>query len=528
MAVGCNGSIFDPGAGPGGSGPGVPDGVDPLTHAAGLGPTGVRRLTRAEYRATIHDLTGIDPGADVEFLPQDAVTPFDNDYTTQEPSRALVEGVKAIADRAADTVVADAMIRDRVVGCTPSGPDDVACLESFVRSFGRRAVRRPLGDDEVAALLELSRFAVDEGDFYVAVRLVLRALLQDMELVYRIEIGEPAEGGVLRLGPYELASRMSYFLWGSTPDDRLLDAAAAGDLSDAAGVRAVASEMLADPRAAERVERFHALWLGYDSLRHAASLATSMRAETDALVRRVVIEERGSWLDLFRADETFVDDTMAEIYGLPLPGTPSWVSWGETGRRGILSQAAFLSGGAKFGDTSPVLRGILVRERLLCQDIPPPPPTVNVDEPPAEMDPADCKEDRYAMHRSGGCASCHSLIDPIGFGLEQYDATGRFRTHDEGREDCVISGQGELVDLGATFNGPAELADTLVEADLLDACAVSHLFQFTAGRTQREADVRLVSSLGERFTGGGHDLAALLLDVVSSEAFRHRVVDEEY
>lgn len=503
----------------------MPADVAPLTHPAGLGPVGVRRLTRDELRRTLVDLTGVDPGSDIEFLPADSTTPFDNDYTLQVPSAALVEGLNAIAARQAESVIADVAARDRVVGCTPSGPDDRACLQSFVESFGRRALRRPLTSEEVAALVALDRFAIEEGDFYVAVALALRVLLQDMELVYRVEIGEPVAGGVLRLSSWELASRLSYLLWGSGPDDRLLDAAASGELDEAAGVRAIVEQMLSDPRASDRIARFHALWLGYDVIRHPAPLAASMRAEGDALVDRVVFGGR-SWYDLFRSDEAFVDDALAEIYGLPAPGAPTWVNLATTGRAGILSSAAFLSGGVKNGDTSPVLRGILVRERLFCQDIPPPPPTVNVDDPP-EADPNACKEDRYAMHRAGGCASCHGLIDPVGFGLEAYDGTGRFRTHDEGRPECEISGDGNVVDLDAPFNGPAELSQVLIDSGVVADCFVQHLDQFTIGRAPESIDQRMIQNLGDAFEAGGHDLRGLLIEIAASEAFRHRVVDEE-
>lgn len=529
LVSGCTGLIGEPGAEDGEVPPPttmVPPDIAPLTHPAGLGPIGVRRLTRAELRQTLLDLTGVDPGNDIEFLPADSTTPFDNDYTLQAPSAALVEALNAIAGRQAAAVMADIALRDALVGCTPSGPDDRACLQSFVETFGRRALRRPLTTEEVSALVALDRFSIEESDFYVGVALALRVLLQDMELVYRIEIGEPIAGGVLRLSSWELASRLSYLLWGSAPNDRLLDAAAAGELDDATGVRAVAEEMMMDPRASDRVARFHALWLGYEVIRHPTALAASMRAEGDALVDRVVFEGSSSWYDLFRSDEAFLDDTLAEIYGLPAPGAPTWVGLGTSGRAGILSSAAFLSGGVKFGDTSPVLRGILVRERLFCQDIPPPPPTVNVDEPP-EADPTACKEDRYAMHRAGGCASCHGLIDPVGFGLEAYDSTGRFRMHDEGRPECAISGDGNVVDLDAPFNGPAELSQVLIDSGVLADCFVQHLDQFTIGRETEAIDRRLIENLGDTFAEGEHDLRGLLLEIAASEAFRHRVVDEE-
>jgi hypothetical protein len=321
---------------------------------------------------------------------------------------------------------------------------------------------------------------------------------------------------------------MSYFLTGTPPDDTLLDRAAAGELEDAAQIRVAAEELLATGAGAKRIARFHALWLGYERLPFAPSLADAMRTETDALIDRVVLEERGSWLDLFRATETFVNDELATHYGLPSPGTGAgWVEYGATGRQGLLSHGTFLSNGAKAGDTSPVLRGIAVRERLFCQDIPDPPPTVNTDEPPPATETgSECKTDRYAMHRTGGCASCHQLIDPIGFGLEQFDHMGQFRTVEPDHPECEITGEGAIDGVG-TFNGPAGLADLLIESGELDGCAVEQLYSYAMGRQLDSEDAQALEALVEEFRGQDHSLADLLLDFVSSVPFRHRFIPEE-
>lgn len=533
----CTGVIADPGAsadgsGGGGAGRGGPGfSGDPLSAPAGLGASGIQRLSRAEYATTLEALLGVDIGADAELLPDDPQTPFDNDYTEQIASQALIEGLRLVAERATAAVLADPTRVSAVVGCAPSGPDDAACLRSFVERFGRRALRRPLTDEEVSAYLGLQRFAVAEGEFDVAVGLVLRAMLQDMELVYRVEIGTPVEGapGVFRLNDWEVASRLSYLLTGAPPDDSLLDRAAAGDLGTSEAIREEARRLLASEAGAARLGRFHAMWLGYERLPHDAALSDAMRRETGALLERIVLEEQGSWLDLFRADETFVDANLALHYGLepPATGGADWVSYGDTGRRGILSHGTFLSNGAKNGDTSPVLRGIAVRERLLCQEIPEPPPTVNTDEPPPPTESgSDCKEDRYSMHSQGGCAGCHQLIDPVGFGLENYDAAGRFRTHEPDRPECAIRGEGMVEELGS-FTGPAELADLLIATNELDACAVKQLYRFAMGRGETVDDDATLDALLERFRESDHRLDSLLLDFVSSEAFRHRFVQEE-
>ncbi|MBT8470746.1 MAG: DUF1592 domain-containing protein [Deltaproteobacteria bacterium] len=516
----CTGDIS------GAAGPRVPPGVNPLTDAAGLGPSGARRLTRDEYRQTLSDLLQIDPGADIELLPADDRTPFDNDYTTQLPSRSLVDAIKAIADRTTSTAMADAVYRASLLGCEPVFADDESCLRTFIAAFGRRALRRPLSAEELDEYAQFIEFARDGDDFYIAVDMVVRALLQDVEFIYRIEVGDPVQGraGVFRLTDFELAARLSYFLWGSTPDDWLLDAAAAGELWTSEGREGAVTRMMQDPRATARVQSFHAQWMGYDDIPVPGDLGPLLRAETDALVARVVLEERRNWHDLFTFEETFVDTELADHYGLTRPdGSEGWVNYGDGGRGGILSHGSFLSGGAKFGDTSPVLRGILVRERLLCTKIPPPDPSLNVntDEPPVGEDPNACKVERYAMHASGGCAGCHSQTDPIGFGLENYGPAGAFREHDIDRPECAITGDGELVGVGS-FNGPRELGQLLVESGELDPCLVEQFHRFVVGRPARAEDVRVVDALTDDFVQSPR-FDALLTRVALSEAFGYRV-----
>lgn len=474
-------------------------------------------------------LLGSDPAADIELLPIDRPTPFDNDYTTQQASLALVEGMKAVADRAAERLLADTAARDRVVGCTPSGADDADCLRSFIASFGRRTFRRPLEQDEIDKLASVQTFAVEEDDFYLGVSMVVRALLQSPDFLYQVEIGEEVASrpGVRKLLPYELASRLSFLLWGAPPDDALLDAAGDAQLATPEQIRASAERMLLDARARARIDRFHALWLDYEQIQVSADLATRMRAESDALVERIVFDDQGSWLELFTTQETFVDNTLAEHYGLPLPGSasPQWVSYGASGRAGLLSHGAFLAAVPKFGDTSPTQRGKLIRNRLLCQEIPPPPPNVNADEPPASTEQSSCKWDRYAAHReSGSCKGCHEQMDPIGFGLENYDELGAYRAHDDGAPECAIEGTGELVGVG-TFRGPAELGALLAGSPLLDRCLVTQLYRFTVGRGEREEDAPFIDAMATRFRDGDHGLRDLLMAVATSPAFGYRVVE---
>jgi hypothetical protein len=502
--------------------------VPPPPEEGGVGIMGLRRLTRDEYDNTVRDILFDDTRPGSTLLPEDVADPFDNAWQGQNASAALIQSLEALSIDITSRLLTDPARMDMVVGCTPVAADDQECLESFIASFGRRALRRPLDPEELGRYADLANYWITEqNDFYAGVEVVIRTFLQDPEFVYRVEIGsETDEPGVFALDDFEVATRLSYFVTGSTPDDELLDLAEAGMLSTPDDVRAAAEGLLADPRAGDRIDRFHALWLGYYKLPHAQELTTAMRTETRALLDEIIWNQQTSWIELFTQTGTFANDYLATHYGLPAPGTDEyvWVEYGDSGRQGLLSHGSFLSVAAKFGDTSPTQRGKLVRKRLFCQVIPPPPPDVNVDMPPVSPD-SDCKYDRYEAHRSNGaCAACHNLLDPVGFGLENYDQEGRWRATDNGLPECTISGDGDVD--GTPFNGPSGLADILVEQNVLDGCVVDQVYEFAMGHDVFEEDVRYVDDLETVFVDGGRRFDVLMLDLVSDPAFLYRREEE--
>lgn len=498
----------------------------PPAEELGVGPMGIRRLSVFEYDNTINDLLGDDTRPGAQLLPEDVRTPFDNDFESQQPSRVLVESAETLAGDVATRLVADAARRDQVVGCTTQ---DVACLTEFATRFGRRALRRPLAQTELDALVELGETFMNDPDadgFNTGVEVIVRALLQEAEFLYRVEIGSPVEGraGMFALTDYEIGARMSYLIWASTPDDDLLDLAEQGKLRTPEGRREAALEMLDDPRALRQLDRFHAMWLGYEQMPVPAELTSRMRVETTGLIDRVVFQDKTSWLELFTMNETYVDDTLASHYGLPAPGSsePQWVSLEGSDRRGILSTGAFLSAASNPGDTSPTKRGILVRNRLLCEPIPAPDPDAPADQPP---DPTlgNCKWDQYEANRNKGpsCKNCHENYDYIGFGLENYDMQGRYRAHDDGKPECTIEGEGDLRGYG-TFNGPAELGQLLVDETGIDRCVVRYLYRFASGREVRVGDKALIEDLDEGFLAT-HRFDELVVSIVGHEAFGYRL-----
>ncbi len=296
--------------------------------------SGLRRLSAAEYDATVFDLLGVRVEAAL-VMPEDIRRPFDNEYATQLASEALINSADSLAGSITTEVLADNALRDNMMPCEPTGPDDEACYREFVASFGRQVLRRPLATEEVDRFASFMTHAAEANDFWIAVDTALRVFLQHPEFLNRVEIGTPVKGqeGVFRLSDYELATRLSYLLWGSTPPPWLLDAAAEGSLKTAEGIRTNVTKLLEDPDAKDRVARFHSMWLGYETLPHAPELAADLKGETTALITRVMFEDKAPWVQMLR-------------------------SYGSAGRQGLLSQGSFLSAVSKFGDTSPTQRGL--------------------------------------------------------------------------------------------------------------------------------------------------------------------------
>lgn len=521
-AIGCSGLITEPGAGDGPNGSSGPGGASSASSDL-TAISGLRRLTVKEYADTIRQLVGDDAASSEQLLPTDPRLPFDNDYENQEPSKALIQGTELLADDIVGRLLDDSARLASVVDCTPAGPEDTACFEHFVRRFGRLAFRRSLDPEEVTRFMGAQELSKQRGDFYEGVGVAVRAFLQDPNFLYRVEFGTaiPGKSGLYRLAGPEVATRLSYLLWGVSPDSALLDKAETGGLDTSKHIRAVAKEMLEDPRARQRMQRFHAMWIGYEKSGGGA-LGAAMQQETEKLIERVVFGEKAAWTDLFRAEDTFVTSELAAHYELEQPSDPdgAWVKYANSGRQGLLSHGSFLGVGTEGEDTSPTLRGVMVLERLLCETVPPPPSSVVVKDLPAPA-PGSCKIDRFKEHAQEGCNSCHDRTDPIGFGLEAYDMLGKKRDHEPNAAECKISGQGSLLDEGS-FNGPGELSALIAKSNAAAACRVTQLYRFTTGRAELDSvDDAFVQRSVER-VGRDASLQDLILEIVSSPEFVQR------
>lgn len=513
---------------------GVDDG-DPLACATPQpGRSPLRRLSAFEYDNTIADLLG-DDSRPAQALPAEGAGGFDNNADAASAGRLVVEGYMA----AAEAVAARAVERlDELLQC-PTDTPDAACVGAWIDAFVPRAWRRPLTPDERADLSSFFDDANAQWGLEAGVALLLQRVLQSPHFLYRVEFGVDDPTTSLRqLTDHEMASRLSYLFWGSMPDEHARELADAASLHTDAQIEAEAQRMLADARSRRTVLHFHAQWLGYARLEdldkdpatfpdYTPAIATAQRAEIDAFIGSVVFEGDATLRSLLTAPYTMIDEPLAGYYGLELsPGAGVRQASG-TDREvsGLMTQGAILAVAAKPTETHPIARGLFVREQLLCQIPPPPPPGVALEPPPA--DPEASTRERYERHRSDpACEGCHQLIDPIGFGFENFDATGRWRTSDNG---IAIDASGALhdTDVDGPFTGPSELGAKLADSDQVLACMATQWFRYGYGRTETpDQDGCSLSVLEDSLVTSGGDVRELLLALTRTDAFRYRPVDE--
>jgi hypothetical protein len=471
-------------------------------------------------------------------LTEDPGRAFAQEATTQVVSDLAVEELRAGVNDVAATVAA-AVATDPLVllprAFTGTANDDRAVVDDWLGSFLPRAFRRDVTDDERAAFVDFfaTRAALDNNA--VALQLVLQAILQSPAFQYRLELdalGARDALGRLPVSSVEMASRLSYFLWGTMPDDALLQAGISGVLATPEGLKAEAARLLADPRANDALRDFHRQWLDLDRVlktnkdparfpQYNEFLRTAMRREADLFIEHVYAEDP-TLRALLTSRTTRLLPGLGPVYGVNVPEDDAVVELPPE-RSGILTQAQFLASRAHAVEGSPVLRGVFVLERLLCQT--PPPPSGNIDiTPPSADEPGALLTNRarYQAHEDNpSCTSCHRPIDGIGFGLEGFDAIGQFRTTDGG-EPVDTSGSLDATRVGGTFQGAVELGAVLAESPVVAECVARHWFRFATGRREGDADeTDLVDLVGGLDASDG-DLRALLLDVVLTDAFRTR------
>jgi hypothetical protein len=545
-SLGCEGYVDSIGARPGNR-PG-PD-LEPPSVVRPGSSSRFPRLTHDEWERTVRDLLRLEaePGLSRTFR-ADARTGgalFDNVGGSYVVDSALWSAYQAAAEQLAEDVVS----REAALGALlPAGAtEDAAGAEAFVREFGGRAYRRPLRPDEVDAYVTLYRAGAglygDLDGFRSGVRLVLTAMLQSPYFLYRAELSDQVVDGRIPLTSFERASRLSYALWGTMPDDGLFEAAASGELDTEEGVRAQAERMVRDPRVEARVLDYHEQLLEMERIEGVVvdpaqfpdvptDLAASAAAELRAFVRDT-FRRGGTFRDLLTSNRTFVNADLAGVYGLsgdfPEDELVA-VELDPAERAGLFTQVGFLASRSSAGNPDPIYRGVFMAERMNCIHLASPPANVPP-VPPIMPDPdgrIPTNREMVRQHTEENlvCAGCHAqVINPFGFPFENYDAVGAFRTEDRYGNVIDAAAEPPVGRIPTPVDDAVEMVRLMADDDGAHACYVESWTQYLLGRGGAEEDAALGEALGPRSRAGELDLRQLLVEIVTSPAFLDRSRD---
>jgi hypothetical protein len=567
MATGGSGNVTSTGgasgkAGSGGTGnaggvPPVPDDCDP---AARTSATPLRRLGRVEYLNTLRDLlepSGLSAEVEAVASQTEQVPPDgENEHLFSGMDRRLtqrhVDAYYGVANALSERLTGNADSLEALAGaCTSDAEPTEACVSDFLTSFGARAFRRPLTDAEVSRYLELRSAGTPTAEVF---RGVVFTLLLSPDVLYHLEIrGEPTTAApeVLALAGHEKASRLSYLFWQSMPDADLLARAAAGDLDTDQGYQEAVQRVFEDPRTRRTLSTFWGEWLGItgfagfvqsaqfeafaDGVNANAALATAMMDETHALIDHFTWTTQGSYRDVLTSRLFLSESTeLAELYGIdPWNGSGDPPSLPDAERSGLLTRAAMLVEGNAV--TNPIKRGAFILKQMLCEEIDPP------SDLPAEAlalpmaDPTLSTRERFEIKTSPSeCRGCHSVINPLGFSLEVYDALGRYRS-----EENVYADDGELlstmavdpsveVSLGEVItpvSTPIEFSEAIAATQAACQCLARQYFRFALRRDETVADACTVGAIRDQSIDGG-SLSATLRSVALIPSFRERVMED--
>ena len=498
----------------------------------------LRRLTHSQYNHTVRDLLK-EPGNPAnQFPPEDYVNGFKNQYEALSVSPILADAYSRSAERLAANAFRRGDSRG-LIPCKPASEDDVACRTEFIRTFGRRAFRRPLETDEITSYLAI--FGAEKS-FLTGAQAVIETMLQAPSFIFWLE-GTPNP----KWKSYAKAASLAYFIWDTAPDDTLLDSAARGDLNSTEGIERVTRRMMDDPRARDGVDEFVSEWLRFDRVTTASrerriyplfnrELAKAMTEESRRFIGDLVWNDR-NFMDVFTAKYSFINSDLAAVYKTPPPGRDfQRVEFPpDAERAGLLGQALFLTLSSKPDETAPTGRGLFIREQFLCQQVPPPPPGVDTNLPPVEESKPVTNRERLAMHAGNKmCAGCHNLIDPIGFGFEKFDAIGMRREkhkllfypnltgvaarRSKPKEiDLELDTKGWVAGLpNSEFTSPRELGDLLANSPQCQECLVKQVFRYMSGRQDTPADRPVLTQALEQFRKSDYRFKELMVALVKS------------
>ena len=514
----------------------------PTEPAAAASPLRARLLTAEQYSNTIADVFGEDIAAGVS-PPLPPLPRVDGLLAsgaavvgvTSDQIQQIQQAATTIAER-----VVDERHRGFLLPCEPLSDleADDACAAQFLRDAGRLLQRKPMAESRVDELVAIANHAAAEtGDFYEGLALALEALLISPEFVFIVDQQEPdpLRPGEARLDTWSLASRLSYFLWNSAPDDELLAAAAAGELHEPAGLAAQVERMLSSSRLETGLRAFFDDMLAFDEF---ASLAkdpmvypmvtgatlADAREQTLRTIIDHLLDKNSDYRDLFTTRDTFMSLQLGAIYGTPSGEGWQPHSFPEDGPRlGLLTHMSFLAAHSHAVRSSPTLRGQALRELLLCQKVPPPPPNVDFSLLEDAGDVPTARE-RLSIHNTNpSCAGCHLITDPIGLSLENFDGAGRFRSTENG---ATLDLTGELD--GRNYDNVPGLAFALRDHPKLPYCLVNRLYAYgTGGAVSLKHDRPILTWFEGRFADQAFNVRDLLREIATSNAFsRVRPNDE--
>ena len=517
----------------GGAG-GMPDvgTIYPNPPAFAPAPGLLRRLTRNQFRNAVKDVFGYDVNVNdldadsftANFASIGAATVVTSDHGVEQYSTAI--------ESAVDAVFADATKRAQFIGCTPTGQSNDTCVRGFIQKLGLRAWRRPLQTAELDRFVALAASAsTTMGSATEGARWATVALFTSPSFLYRPEIGTASSTGALRLSGNEIASRLSFLIWNSLPDQTLMDQATSGMLGTADGIRSAATRMLNLSAGRESVGGFAEEYMRLDRIvtqakdpalfpEYSANLQAAMVRDIRDTWASLAFDDQASFYDLFTTTKVVVNADLARLYGIDATGLTSTVFQTKSlpaggTRSGVLSKAGLLSEFANQQSGSPTLRGKFIRESLMCLTIPPPPPGVNtavVDQP---TNVPMTRRQKLEVHMTNdGCAACHKYMDPLGFPLENFDAIGKYRTTDNGLPvDPTGSFDGVAV---ADANGLGVAASQSVT---VAQCLVRKYYAYAVGHEERDVDGSVLNTLATAFKASGFKMRDLILAVATNDAF---------
>jgi len=500
------------------------------------GPVAMRRLTASQYRQAIVDAFGSEIDIAGRFEPEnrrEGLIAIGSAWATMTPSG--FERYEAMSNHIAKQVVSD-LHRDRLVPCLPRSRSepDAECTEAFLRQIGPGLLRRPLTEREVQSRVSAAAAATElMNDFHAGLELIVTSLLVAPDFLFRMEVAEPDPESAdrLRLTDHTLASRLSYLLWNAAPDHILREAAARGSLSGPESLGREIDRMLASPRLEDGVRAFFDDVFRFDEfediskdpIRYPAynsQVAKDAREQTLRVVVDHLVARDADYRDLFTTTRSFMTRALGPIYVVPVRTESGWEALdfdADDPRAGLLSHASFNLLHAHPGRSSPTLRGVFLRESLLCQNVPPAPADVdfglfNEDDNPKYK----TARDRLAVHSSNAtCRNCHRLTDPIGLGLEVFHGIGRHRSAENG---ALIDTSGEFD--GRRFEDSVGLGRAFRDSPLTTACLVRNVYRYAVGRDPVNSERRLLQHLERRFSRSGYRLRPLLREIAMSDGFR--------